>query len=439
MYHAGAVALVHDLLRNRQQHYTAHDDDITALAVCLKPRMVATGQCGKVARIQIWNIDSCATASTIANPAIQRRISALSWSRTGSHLVAVGGDDNRTAFIFCFLRRGSAAQIYKENLVGTASAGKGSVEDPSRQHTPLFHAPALLFSVAMQVPFFACYCLTSFVVTSRPQPADVFAVQFNGFSGSDGAGEFWAVGDKMVKSCDIMARSCSKGIFGGNGVLQSALCVTFSSSPAFVITGMADGDIYFWSAGSVITRNNGAHPGGVTCVAWFTQFTDNGPCSRLASGGKDEYLRIWDMSDRVSSLTATLHSTSPQPFPLISRFLISPILPRSLGPRASIVSLDHRQEQGRLVVGTSKNALFVVDLSAFVPAASPPAADAPAARRALSTESARILLSGNGGEIGALAMVTWKGQQCAVTGSTDGSVTLTLAAQLFCPATTSAC
>ena len=79
-----------------------------------------------------------------------------------------------------------------------------------------------------------------FVETSPylSQPADVYSAQFNTFSGNDGAGEFWAVGDKMVKSCDILARSCSKGVFGGNGVLQSALCVTFSSAPAFVITGM---------------------------------------------------------------------------------------------------------------------------------------------------------------------------------------------------------
>ena len=125
----------------------------------------------------------------------------------------------------------------------------------------------------------------------------MYSAQFNTFSGNDGAGEFWAVGDKMVKSCDILARSCSKGVFGGNGVLQSALCVTFSSAPAFVITGMADGDVYFWSAGSVITKNQAVHQGGVTSVAWLNQMTDKGPVPRLVSGGKDDCLRLWDMSD----------------------------------------------------------------------------------------------------------------------------------------------
>lgn len=158
VYHAGAVAFVHNVARNRQQHYTAHNDDITSLAVCLKPRMVATGQCGKVARIQVWGIDSCTTASSITNPAIQRRVTALSWSRTGSHLVAVGGDDNRTAFIFSFLRRGSAAQAYKENLLGAASASKESTDDQSRQQTPSFFPPTLLFSVAMQVHRIALFC-----------------------------------------------------------------------------------------------------------------------------------------------------------------------------------------------------------------------------------------------------------------------------------------
>jgi WD40 repeat protein len=254
------------------------------------------------------------------------------------------------------------------------------------------------------------------------QPADVFSVQFNAFSGNDGAGEFWAVGDKMVKSCDILARSCSKGIFGGNGVLQSALSVTFSSAPSFVITGMADGDIYFWSAGSLITRNQNAHPGGVTCVAWFSQMSEKGPVSRLISGGKDEYLRVWDMSDRVASLTATLQSRNPQPFPLISKFFFAPVLTRSLGTRAAVVSLDYRQESDCLAVGTSKNSLFTVELSAFIPAQSPSTADAPAAHRALAKDLLRILSSGHSGEIGALAMVTWQGLQCAVTASMDGTV-----------------
>jgi WD40 repeat protein len=250
----------------------------------------------------------------------------------------------------------------------------------------------------------------------------VFSAQFNPFSGNEGASEFWAVGDKMVKSCDVLASSCSKGIFGGNGVLQSALSVTFSCSPSFVITGMADGDIYFWSAGSLITRNQNAHPGGVTCVAWFSQLTDKGPVSCLVSGGKDDYLRIWNMSDRVASLTATLHSTSLHPFPLVSRFSFTSVLTRSLGNRAAVVSLDYMQESGCFAVGTSKNSLFVVELSAFIPALSPLTADTSAAQQAVSKQLLKILCSGHSGEIAALDMVKWHGLQCAVTGSMDGTV-----------------
>jgi WD40 repeat protein len=148
VYHAGATAVIHNVTSNRQKHYTAHDNDITSLAICLKSRMAATGQCGKVARIQIWGVDSCATLATIANPAIQRRITALSWSRTGSHLVAVGGDDNRTAFIFSFLRRTSAVKVYKDNIIG--SAIKDSTEESPVQQ-PNFSSPLLVFSIAMQV------------------------------------------------------------------------------------------------------------------------------------------------------------------------------------------------------------------------------------------------------------------------------------------------
>ena len=98
------------------------------------------------------------------------------------------------------------------------------------------------------------------------------------------------------------------------------------------------------------------------------------------------------------------------------------MLARSLGSRAAIVSLDYRQESDRLAVGTSKNALFVIQLSAFVPASSPLSADAPAAQRALSNDMLTILSSGHSGEIGALAMVMWQGQSCAVMGSMHGTV-----------------
>ena len=162
--------------------------------------------------------------------------------------------------------------------------------------------------------------------------------------------------------------------------------------------------------------------------------TEKGPVPRLVSGGKDDCLRLWDMSDRVASLTATLHSTSSQPFPLLSRFSLTRVLARSLGSRAAIVSLDYRQESDRLAVGTSKNALFVIQLSAFVPASSPLSADAPAAQRALSNDMLTILSSGHSGEIGALAMVMWQGQSCAVTGSMDGTVRTQFIAQAKLPA-----
>jgi hypothetical protein len=91
--------------------------------------------------------------------------------------------------------------------------------------------------------------------------------------------------------------------------------------------------------------------------------------------------------------------------------------------------LDYNQERDRLAVGLSKNALFVVELCAFIPAASPPTSDAPAAQRALSNNFASVLLSGHSGEIGALATVVWKGQQCALTGAMDGSVSSTTPAR----------
>ena len=233
----GHCTVVRNITRNRQQHYTAHSDDATALALCLKPRMAATAQCGKIARIQDWGVASCVTVSTLAPPALQLRITALSWSRSGSRLVAAGGDDNRTAFIFSCSRSSSAAQVYKQNI--SASASKDTTEDEYKQPvSKLFVASASVQHLPAGFPLFVRFNSSKHHRMYLSQPADVHSAQLNTFSGNDGAGEVWAVGDKMVKSCDSLARSCSKGAFGGNGVLQSALCVTFSSAPAFVITRM---------------------------------------------------------------------------------------------------------------------------------------------------------------------------------------------------------
>ena len=92
---------------------------------------------------------------------------------------------------------------------------------------------------------------------------------------------------------------------------------------------------------------------------------------------------------RVASLAATLHSTSSQPFPLLSRFSLTRVLACSLGSRAAFVSPN---------------------------------------------DVLTILSSGHSGEIGALAMVMWQGQSCAVTGSMDGTVRTQFIAKAKLPA-----
>ena len=119
------------------------------------------------------------------------------------------------------------------------SASKDTTEDEYKQPvSKLFVASASVQHLPAGFPLFVRFNSSKHHRMYLSQPADVHFAQLNTFSGNDGAGEVWAVGDKMVKSCDSLARSCSKGAFGGNGVLQSALCVTFSSAPAFVITRM---------------------------------------------------------------------------------------------------------------------------------------------------------------------------------------------------------
>jgi hypothetical protein len=80
------------------------------------------------------------------------------------------------------------------------------------------------------------------------------------------------------------------------------------------------------------------------------------------------------------------------------------------------------QESGCLAVGTSKNPLFVIECSAFIPALSPLTADTSAAQQVVSKQLPKILYSGHSGEIADQDMVQWHGLQCDVTGSTDGTV-----------------
>ena len=61
----------------------------------------------------------------------------------------MGGDDNRTAFIFSFSRSSSAAQVYKENISGSAS--KDTTEDEFKQPSLNFSSPVLLFNISLQV------------------------------------------------------------------------------------------------------------------------------------------------------------------------------------------------------------------------------------------------------------------------------------------------
>jgi hypothetical protein len=100
LFNTAALAVRMNLQRREQQYFTHHDDDVLCVAVHPTLPIAASGQvasfANKVPPIYVW--DTSTTPFTLIRK-IQdmhaRRVSSVTFTSRGDHILSVGGDDTR--------------------------------------------------------------------------------------------------------------------------------------------------------------------------------------------------------------------------------------------------------------------------------------------------------------------------------------------------------
>lgn len=99
VYPAAAVGVIRSLDEMKQRHFVSHTDDITSLDLNPDGTIVATGECGKIPKIIIWDTSSLESLTSIRG-FHKRSIALLRFSCDGKQLVSVGGDDDHSIAIY---------------------------------------------------------------------------------------------------------------------------------------------------------------------------------------------------------------------------------------------------------------------------------------------------------------------------------------------------
>ncbi|KAG5192222.1 WD40-repeat-containing domain protein, partial [Tribonema minus] len=102
VYHAATLGIV--LARNAegqssQRFYQGHTNDILSLTLHPNGTLCATGQDGKVPSIQVWSLETLATAASLSG-FHRRGVGALAFSDNGTMLASVGMDDDNSIALY---------------------------------------------------------------------------------------------------------------------------------------------------------------------------------------------------------------------------------------------------------------------------------------------------------------------------------------------------
>lgn len=196
VYMTAALGVVLDKTKNTQQFFgggdtksaSAHNDDITALAISPDRTMVATGQVGKTPIICIWSADTCESISQFKQARDTRAVKAISFNKDSEYIATAGSDNDHSVFVF--------------DLKGTKLGEQRSGPDPILD---LAWSPV----------------------------ANVFAT-------ADKRGvSFWTFEGGL---------SMKKGVFGGNK-MTSMVSVNFGRDGR-CFSGSIDGSVYVWNGNS---------------------------------------------------------------------------------------------------------------------------------------------------------------------------------------------
>lgn len=172
VYSSAAVGVMHDPSTNRQAFFNGHTDDITCISMSADTKVLATGQVGKEAYLNVWSLKalSCAhdagrndlyiprdqvtssatgIADSSSSPAwvckiggsdgyspgfFQRGVCAVELSPTGQYVLAVGCDDKHRMGIWD-ITRGGALICDTVTQNGLPPQIKGVYWCPTRQQT----------------------------------------------------------------------------------------------------------------------------------------------------------------------------------------------------------------------------------------------------------------------------------------------------------------
>lgn len=103
-----ALGVVLDKKKNTQKFFgggdtkntTAHNDDITALAISPDRRIVCTGQVGKVPIICVWDAETCELISQFKQARDSRAVKAIGFNKESEFIATAAFDNDHTVYVF---------------------------------------------------------------------------------------------------------------------------------------------------------------------------------------------------------------------------------------------------------------------------------------------------------------------------------------------------
>eukprot|EP00055_Hartaetosiga_balthica_P012061 m.57177 g.57177 ORF g.57177 m.57177 type:complete len:1939 (+) comp7823_c0_seq2:90-5906(+) len=245
VYHAAGACIVMNTRTRKQSFYLEHTDDVICLATNpKKAHYIATGQIGEDPAIHVWSAKTLETLSIVSH-AHKIGVGSVNFSANGKVLVSVGVSDTPEV---CVFRWQTGIQLAKATV----------------NHR-------------------------LFVVAFRPDSdvefvtAGIKHIKFWTLTGSSLLSQRGHTSGPMKKKMTTML---------GIGFGKESETHKTSSSSHITFSSAMNGEVWVWK-GSMLVCCIEAHAR--PCFSMTTDITRGG--SQLITGGKDGYVRVWDILD----------------------------------------------------------------------------------------------------------------------------------------------